>query len=63
VEAQLGDIIALDPYDVTTRYPDAIGGAVPGSTFFEPEARLALERAARAIVVAEAILPPPEPSA
>jgi len=43
---------------VTTRYPDAIGGAVPGATFFKPEARIALERAARALAVMQALLPP-----
>ena len=55
VEA-LGDLAALDPYYVTTRYPDAIGGAVPGMSFFEPEARLALDRAARAVTYVEGIL-------
>ncbi len=32
----LGDLAALDPYYVTTRYPDAIGGGVPGASFFPP---------------------------
>ena len=54
--ATLGDIAALDPYYVTTRYPDAIGGSVPGTTFFEPETQLALERAARAITYSRNVL-------
>ncbi len=54
----LGDIVALDPYYVTTRYPDAIGGVVPGATFFEPEARLAVERATRALTYVSKLLPP-----
>ncbi len=59
----LGDIAALDPYYVTTRYPDAIGGAVPGATFFAPEGRLALDRAARAVAYVASVLPTPEPPA
>lgn len=54
----LGDLAALDPYYVTTRYPDAIGGSIPGTTFFEPEALLALSRAERAIAFVEGLLPP-----
>jgi HEPN domain-containing protein len=52
----LGDIAALDPYYVTTRYPDAVGGGVPGTKFFAPEAQLAVERAGRAIALTEHIL-------
>jgi HEPN domain-containing protein len=54
----LGDIAALDPYYVTTRYPDAIGGSVPGASFFAPEGRLALERAARVVEYVAGVLPP-----
>jgi HEPN domain-containing protein len=52
----LGDVAALDPYYVTTRYPDAVGGGVPGTKFFAPEARLALERAERAVAFAARLL-------
>ncbi len=55
-QTALGDLAALDPYYVTTRYPDAVGGGVPGASFFEPEALLALDRAARAIAYASTIL-------
>ena len=55
-ELLLGDVAALDPYYVTTRYPDAVGGGIPGTKFFAPEARLALERAERAIAFAARIL-------
>ncbi|MGH7727342.1 MAG: HEPN domain-containing protein [Vulcanimicrobiaceae bacterium] len=54
----LGDLAALDPYYLTTRYPDAVGGGVPGTQFFEPDARLALERATRAVAYAANLLPP-----
>ena len=46
VEA-LGDLAGLDPYYVTTRYPDAVGGGIPGASFFAPEGTLAIERASR----------------
>lgn len=55
--AELGDVDALDPYYLTTRYPDAVGGGIPGTKFYEPEATLALERAARAIGYVRRILP------
>jgi HEPN domain-containing protein len=58
VEA-LGDLAGLDPYYVTTRYPDAIGGGVPGAAFFAPEGTLAIERASRAVAYVAALLPPP----
>jgi HEPN domain-containing protein len=58
----LGDIAALDPYYVTTRYPDAIGGGVPGATFFAPEAKLALERAECTVAYVASLLPPLPPS-
>lgn len=45
----LGDVEALDPYYTTTRYPDAVGGAVPGSKFYVTETQLALDRARRAV--------------
>jgi HEPN domain-containing protein len=57
--AALGDVAALDPYYVTTRYPDAIGGGVPGMKFFEPETRLALDRVERAIRFVDRLLPTP----
>jgi HEPN domain-containing protein len=57
----LGDLAALDPYYVTTRYPDAIGGGIPGASFFAPEGRLALDRGARAVAYVEALLPKPAP--
>lgn len=53
----LGDVDALDPYYMTTRYPDAVGGAVPGSKFYAPEAQLALERARRAVAFVRTVLP------
>ena len=53
----LGDVQALDPYYLTTRYPDAVGGAVPGSKFYAPEAQLALERARRAVAYVRTVLP------
>ncbi|GAC1523994.1 MAG: hypothetical protein NVS2B8_07200 [Vulcanimicrobiaceae bacterium] len=52
----LGDVAALDPYYVTMRYPAAVGGGVPGASFFEPEARHAFERAARTVAYASSIL-------
>ncbi len=55
-DAQLGDVAALDPYYTITRYPDAIGGGIPGSKFFAPEASLALGRAARAVAFATSVL-------
>jgi HEPN domain-containing protein len=58
VEA-LGDIAGLDPYYVTTRYPDAIGGGIPGASFFAPEGTLAIERASRAVAYVAALLPSP----
>ena len=53
----LGDLAALDPYYVTTRHPDAIGGGIPGATFFAPEGTLALQRAARAVAYVSGLLP------
>ena len=55
----LSDVAALDPYYVTARYPDAVGGGIPGSKFFKPEADLALERASRVVAYVDALLPPP----
>ncbi len=55
----LGDLAGLDPYYVTTRYPDAIGGGIPGASFFAPEGTLAIERASRAVAYVAALLPSP----
>jgi len=53
----LGDVGALDPYYVTTRCPDAIGGGVPGTKFFAPEATLAIARAERALAYVATVVP------
>jgi len=53
----LGDVSALDPFYVTTRYPDASGGGVPGLKFFAPEAELAIGRAERAVAYVAELLP------
>lgn len=53
----LGDVDALDPYYLTTRYPDAVGGSVPGSKFYEPETTLALARAERALGYVRTLVP------
>ncbi len=58
----LGDLAVLDPYYVTTRYPDAVGGGIPGASFFAPEGSLAIERASRALAYVATLIPPsPEP--
>lgn len=52
----LAEVAALDPYYVTTRYPDAVGGGVPGEKFFAAESSLAIDRADRAIEFAWTIV-------
>jgi len=41
---ELADATALDAYYTATRYPDALAGAIPATTFHERDARLALDR-------------------
>lgn len=56
--AILDELAALDPYYVTTRYPDAVGGGVPGHKFFASDARIAVARAERGLAWIEAAMPP-----
>ncbi len=53
----LSELAALDPYYVTTRYPDAVGGGVPGHKFFLAEAEAAIARAERGLTWIRARLP------
>lgn len=46
---ELRETQALDPYYVSTRYPDALDGALPATAFFAKEAALAIERATMAV--------------
>ena len=48
---------ALDPFYVSTRYPDAIGGAIPAASFHRSEAELAIARARTVIEGVRARLP------
>ena len=48
---------ALDPFYVSTRYPDAIGGAIPAASFHRAEAELALQRARDVVDVVATLLP------
>ncbi len=50
---RLHEASALDAYYLSTRYPDALDGALPATSFFEKEARLALERTRDVLDVAE----------
>lgn len=50
---------ALDPFYVSTRYPDAIGGAIPAASFHRAEAELALVRARTVIDEVRARMPEP----
>jgi len=38
----LADAAGLDPYYVSTRYPDAIGGALPADSFYGAESEKAI---------------------
>lgn len=46
----------LDNYYLPTRYPDALGGAVPALTFQREETDLARDRVARGLRVVERLL-------
>lgn len=48
---RLSGLQALDAYYQSTRYPDALGGAVPALTFQKEEAQLGLDRVAQAISI------------
>ncbi len=50
---------ALDPFYVSTRYPDAIGGAIPAASFHTAEAELALSRARSVIEEIRIMMPRP----
>lgn len=53
---ELSGLQALDAYYQSTRYPDALGGAVPALTFQKEEAQLGLDRLREAISVIAARL-------
>lgn len=55
----LVDAPGLDPYYVSTRYPDAIGGAIPAASFYAAESETALARASRVIEAVRVRLPKP----
>jgi HEPN domain-containing protein len=55
----LMDAAGLDPYYVSTRYPDAIGGALPADSFYGAESEKAIERAARVLDAVSTRLPKP----
>jgi HEPN domain-containing protein len=57
--SSLADATGLDPFYTTTRYPDAIGGAIPAASFHRDEALLALRRAEAVLGVVEPIVPRP----
>lgn len=52
----LTELRALDNYYLPTRYPDALGGAVPALTFQREETDLARDRVARGLRVVERLL-------
>jgi hypothetical protein len=56
----LTDAAGLDPYYVSTRYPDAIGGALPADSFYGAESEKAIERAARVLQAVRERLPRPD---
>lgn len=57
--ARFREATALDPFYVSTRYPDAIGGAIPAASFHRAEAELALSRARRVIEDVRELMPRP----
>jgi len=56
---ELADVSGLDQFYVTTRYPGALGGALPAASFHAADADLALARAARTIEAVRRRLPRP----
>jgi HEPN domain-containing protein len=57
--ASLTDAAGLDPYYGSTRYPDAISGALPAESFYSAESEKAIERASRVLDAVSARLPKP----
>ncbi len=53
---RLREAAALDAYYLSTRYPDALDGGLPSGSFFEKEARLAIERTRDVLGVVEGAL-------
>jgi HEPN domain-containing protein len=60
---RLREATALDAYYLSTRYPDALDGGLPSASFFDKEAKLAIERARDVLsVVAEELTKAEEPN-
>ncbi len=57
---QFREATALDPFYVSTRYPDAIGGAIPAASFHRAEAELALSRARHVLDLVDGLIPKPD---
>ena len=58
---ELRDLRMLDTFYVSSRYPDALGGASPTSTFVHSQAESAVMLAAAAVDFAMQTLPPNTP--
>ncbi len=56
---RLAEATALDPFYATTRYPDAVGGAIPAASFHRREAELALLRARQVLETVAPLVPKP----
>ncbi len=54
--SRLDEASSLDVYYQSTRYPDAIGGAIPAATFHDREAKLAIDLAREVLEAVEELL-------